>query len=117
MCRQEPYARISVRFSTVAPPPNSETVPVCLCAELTTDNVLEAYDFPANLDGWAVDGLLEPLRSAGAATQVRKQEEDVTTRVMVVYTRCQVRKSAVCANESQCGLIERMLMPILRGLW
>jgi hypothetical protein len=50
---------------------------VCVCvyvrcahAELTTDNVLEAYDFPANLDGWSVDALLEPLRSAGAATQV-----------------------------------------------
>ena len=39
-------------------------------AELTTENVLEAYDFPAHMDGWAVDGLLEPLRSAGAATQV-----------------------------------------------
>ena len=92
------YARISVRLSSIAPAPNSQTVPVCLCAELTTDNVLEAYDFPANLDGWAVDGILEPLRSAGAATQVRTEEEDITTRVMAVYTRRQVRKSAVCAN-------------------
>jgi hypothetical protein len=45
-----------------------------LCAELTTDNVLEAYDFPANLDGWAVDGLLEPLRAAGAGTQVQTHQ-------------------------------------------
>ena len=42
----------------------------CSLAELTTDNVLEAYDFPTHLDGWAIDDLLEPLRSAGAATQV-----------------------------------------------
>ena len=40
------------------------------CTELTTDNVLEAYDFPAHIDGWAIDSLLEPLRSAGASTQV-----------------------------------------------
>ena len=36
-------------------------------AELTTENVLEAYDFPAHMDGWAVDGLLEPLRSAASS--------------------------------------------------
>ena len=32
--------------------------------------MLEAFDFAAHLDGWAVDSLLEPLRNAGAATQV-----------------------------------------------
>ena len=38
-------------------------------SDMSTDNILEAYDFPAHLDGWGVDALLEPLRSSGAATQ------------------------------------------------
>ncbi len=57
------------------------------CTELTTDNVLEAYDFPAHIDGWAIDSLLEPLRSAGASTQVLLQ-------LLVVVTHSLARTHA-----------------------
>ena len=61
----------SLSISLPLPLPAYVRVRACVaCTELTTDNVLEAYDFPAHIDGWAIDSLLEPLRSAGASTQV-----------------------------------------------
>ena len=61
----------SLSISLPLPLPAYVRVRACVaCTELTTDNVLEAYDFPAHINGWAIDSLLEPLRSAGASTQV-----------------------------------------------
>jgi hypothetical protein len=38
--------------------------------DLTTDNILEAYDLPKFLDEWNVQQLLKPLLDCGASVQV-----------------------------------------------
>ncbi len=38
--------------------------------DLTTENILEAYDLPKFLDEWNVQQLLKPLLDCGASVQV-----------------------------------------------